>query len=82
VTDKTHAYRPHAGDVVAVDGRRVGDPGRLGEILETGGDPGHEHLRVRWEDGHESILYPGDDVRIQPKSRAARARRSTPGSRP
>jgi hypothetical protein len=68
-------YRPRAGDVVTVDGRRVGDSGRLGEILETSGAPGHEHLRIRWEDGRESVLFPGADVRIHPKSR----RRPKPG---
>ncbi|HET7044950.1 MAG TPA: DUF1918 domain-containing protein [Gaiellaceae bacterium] len=76
----TRTYRPHAGDVVVVDGRRVGDPGRLGQILESRGEPGHERLRVCWEDGRESVLYPGGDVRIQPKRRAA-AHRSTGGRR-
>ncbi len=23
-----------------------------------------EHYRVRWEDGHESLFYPGGDARI------------------
>jgi len=63
----TRAHRPHAGDVVTVDGRRVGDGGRLGEILEATGEPGHERLRIRWEDGRESVLYPGGDVRIYPR---------------
>jgi hypothetical protein len=82
VNDTTRTYRPHAGDVVVVDGRRVGDPGRMGQILESGGDPGHERLRVRWEDGRESVLYPGGDVRIHPKRRTASARRTTPKRRP
>ncbi len=71
MTNATHTDQPHAGDVVLVDGRRVGDPGRLGEVLESGGEPGHERLRVRWEDGRESVLYPGGDVRIQRKRRRA-----------
>lgn len=66
----TDVYRPHAGDVVTVDGRRVGDPGRWGEILEISGEPGHEHIRVRWEDGRESVLYPGGNVRIRPRHTA------------
>ncbi|HET7572850.1 MAG TPA: DUF1918 domain-containing protein [Gaiellaceae bacterium] len=81
MSDTASAYRPHTGDVVVVDGRRVGDPGRLGQILESGGDPGHERLRVRWEDGRESVLYPGGDVRIHPKRRAG-ARRDAPRRRP
>ncbi|HET7045225.1 MAG TPA: DUF1918 domain-containing protein [Gaiellaceae bacterium] len=78
MNEATRTYRPHAGDVVTVDGRRVGESGRLGEILEFGGDPGHERLRVRWEDGRESVLYPCGDVRIRPKHRA----RSTARRRP
>jgi hypothetical protein len=70
MSDATRTYRPRAGDVVEVDGRRVGDTGRLGEILETLGERGHERLRVRWEDGRESVLYPGGDVRIRPRHRA------------
>ena len=55
-----------AGDVVAVAGRHVGDPGRTGEILEVLGDVlDHPHFRVRWEDGHESIFYPSSDARVR-----------------
>ena len=41
----------------------VGRIRRRGEILEvllTGG----EHYRVRWDDGHESLLFPGPDARV------------------
>lgn len=55
---------PGGGDVMVVVGRRVGDPGRSGEILEVLGSPGHEHYLVRWEDGRESIFYPSSDARI------------------
>jgi Ala-tRNA(Pro) deacylase len=53
------------GDVVELVGRRVGNRGRTGEILEVLGAPDHLHYLVRWEDGHESILYPaaGSHVR-------------------
>jgi len=67
---KSSTYSPHPGDVVVVDGRRVGASGRLGEILEAGGERGHERLRVRWEDGRESVLYPGGDAKISPKHQA------------
>ena len=52
------------GDVVALAGRRVGDAGRTGEILEVLGDHLHPHYRVRWKDGRESILYPGEGTTI------------------
>jgi len=61
------------GDVVEVSGRRVGEPPRLGEILEVVGRPDHPHYRVRWADRHASILYPGEATTIKGRSRAARA---------
>jgi Ala-tRNA(Pro) deacylase len=48
------------GDTVEVSGRRVGDHARRGEILEVLGEGDHAHYRVCWEDGHETVLYPGE----------------------
>lgn len=56
---------PRAGDLVEVTGHSVGDAPRSGEIVEVLGDPAHPHFRVRWEDGRETILFPGSDVRIR-----------------
>ena len=53
-------HEPKPGDVIEVEGRAVGTPGRSGEILEVLGGPGHVHYRVRWDDGHESIYTPSD----------------------
>ncbi len=53
------------GDVVQTRGLR-GQPPRRGEIIELLGRDEHERYRVRWEDGHESIVYPADGVLIQP----------------
>ena len=41
---------------------------REGEIVEVLGSAGHEHYRVRWTDGHESIHFPADGTRIFPKA--------------
>jgi len=57
------AARP--GDLVEVVGHHVGDAPRTGEILEVLGDEDRRHFRVRWEDGHESLLYPGADVAVR-----------------
>lgn len=64
------------GDIVAVSGRRVGDPGRVGEILEVLGTPEHPHYLVRWEDGHESVLYPGPGTTVRKKTPTRRRKRS------
>jgi hypothetical protein len=29
------------------------------------GEPGHEHYRVRWEDGSETIVYPSSDAKVE-----------------
>jgi hypothetical protein len=53
-----------AGDEIVVDAVNLGDPKREGEILEveTSGDV--VHYRVRWDDGHESIFYPGSTTHV------------------
>jgi hypothetical protein len=44
---------------------------RRGRIIEVLGRPHHEHYRVSWEDGRESIHYPSDGTRIVPAKRPA-----------
>ena len=58
-----------AGDLVVIHGHHVGDRGRTGEILEVLGEPGHEHFKVLWEDGVESIFYPSNDAVVHPIAR-------------
>ena len=41
-----------------------GEAAREGQIVEILGQPGHEHYRVRWDEQHESIVYPADGVKI------------------
>jgi len=50
---------------VDVTGHRVGEPARSGKILDVLGEEGHPHYRVRWQDGHESIVYPGSDTIVR-----------------
>jgi len=59
----------HAGDVVVIHGHHIGEAERTGEVLEVIGELGHEHLRVRWEDGHESIFYPSNDAVVRPATK-------------
>ena len=61
------------GDLIQITGHVVGDAPRNAEILEVLGEPGHEHFRVSWEDGHESIYVPADDAVIK-RPRAGRRR--------
>ena len=65
----------NAGDVVVISGHRVGEPERLGEIVEVLGEADHSHYRVCWEDGSESVFYPGSDASIRPARKSGSTRR-------
>jgi hypothetical protein len=54
--------RAAVGDQLVVDSTEVGVPPRTGTILEILGEPGSEHYRVRWSDGHESVFFPGSSA--------------------
>ncbi|MGF1618910.1 MAG: DUF1918 domain-containing protein [Acidimicrobiia bacterium] len=55
------------GDRLRVSGHRVGEPVRHAEVLEVRGDKGQPPYYVRWPDGHESLVYPGPDIVVEPK---------------
>jgi len=73
MTKTVNGKPARTGDKISVAGHAVGVPGKMGEILEVIGEIGHEHFRVRWEDGHESIFFPGDDARIERRSTRRKA---------
>jgi hypothetical protein len=75
---KTVQGKPaRAGDKISVAGHAVGVPGKMGEILEVVGESGHERFRVRWEDGHESIFFPGEDAVIERPSTRQKGQTAT-----
>lgn len=56
----------HIGDHVVVEGARVGQPRRSGEVLEILRGAGGDRLRVRWEGTeHETVLAPGPDLHLE-----------------
>ncbi len=67
-TDSIRPVQP--SDVVKTSGRRVGDAGRTGEVVAVLGEEGLAHYLVRWEDGRESIFYPGEGTTIHPNEGA------------
>ncbi len=52
------------GDEVVVDAPHIDEPTRKGEILEILDRGGVVHYRVRWDDGHESLFFPGSDAHV------------------
>ncbi len=62
------------GDLIVVNPPRVGGPPREGKIIEVIEGDLRVQYRVRWNDGHESLLTPGAGAaRIEP----ARDRKKT-----
>jgi hypothetical protein len=55
-----------AGDWVEVLGS-AGQSLRRGQIVELLGGPGREHFQVRWDENHESMVFPRAGVRIVPR---------------
>ncbi|MBB3049044.1 hypothetical protein FHS23_000039 [Prauserella isguenensis] len=53
------------GDRIRVHGRVVGEPERLGEIVEVRGDSGRPPYLVRFTDGHERLVFPGPDCEVE-----------------
>lgn len=51
--------RPKVGDRIIVEPKRVAQSSRVGVIAEVIRES-PPRVRVRWEDGHESVLTPRD----------------------
>ena len=57
-----------AGDRIEIESETVGTPAREGEIVEVIQGQVSVRYRVRWRDGHESVMAPsGGTARIVPK---------------
>ena len=65
-TKQTESRTPRVGDWIEARGIH-GEHARRGQIVELLGRKGHEHYRVRWDEQHESIVYPADGVMIIPR---------------
>jgi hypothetical protein len=56
----------HVGDRLVLEGNRVGEPRRIGVIMEVRHDDGTPPYLVRWLDsGHEALVFPGPDARVE-----------------
>jgi hypothetical protein len=57
--------RAVVGDRLHVHGRVVGTPDQVSEIIEIRGNDGTPPYLVRWEDGHEALVFPGADASVE-----------------
>ncbi len=53
------------GDHLHVHSRTVEQTDRIGIILEVRGDQGDPPYLVRFDDGHEKLVYPGGDCEVE-----------------
>jgi len=52
------------GDQIVIETATLDVLRRRGEVIEVLGEGELEHYRVRWQDGHESVYFPGPDARV------------------
>jgi hypothetical protein len=50
------------GDLIVIDSSKVGSPPREGEVLEVVQGQVSVSYRVRWPDGHQSLIAPGAGI--------------------
>lgn len=55
----------NVGDRLIVHGRQVGQVDHAAEVVEVLGTNGEPPYRVRYADGHVTILWPGPDTEIR-----------------
>ena len=53
------------GETLILKANHVGEPDREGEILEVRGTDGAPPFLVRFDDGHEGLVFPGPDAVVQ-----------------
>ena len=54
------------GDHIVIETTQLDAARRHGEVVEVIGENDRRHYRVRWQDGHESVYFPGPDARVTP----------------
>jgi flavodoxin len=62
--ERSTIMHANVGDEIVVDAPHTGDVQRKGEIVEVLDAGGTVHYRVRWEDGHVSLFFPGSDAHV------------------
>ncbi|MDP4506885.1 MULTISPECIES: DUF1918 domain-containing protein [unclassified Nonomuraea] len=61
----------NVGDILLVHGHVVGQKDRKGQIIEVRGAGGSPPFVVRYDDGHEQLVFPGPDAVVMPPGDAS-----------
>ena len=56
------------GEMLVLKANHVGEPDRSGEIVEVRGQDGGPPFLVKFDDGHEGLVFPGPDAVVQQQS--------------
>jgi hypothetical protein len=56
--------RAKVGDRLVVEGRTAEQHRRGGQVLEARGADGAPPYVVKWDDGHEGLVFPGPDAHV------------------
>jgi len=54
----------HVGDHVVLETHRIGQGERRGEVVDVLHGAAGNRYRIRWDDGRETLLAPGSDLRV------------------
>jgi hypothetical protein len=57
--------KARVGDTMVVTSHQVGVPDRMGQIVDVRGDDGDPPYLVRWSDGQEGLVFPGNDAHVE-----------------
>ncbi|NYI08205.1 DUF1918 domain-containing protein [Allostreptomyces psammosilenae] len=60
------------GDTLVLHSHKVGVRERKGEVLEIRGEQSEGPYLVRFEDGHEALVFPGSDCTVEHPPAAGR----------
>jgi hypothetical protein len=72
--------RASIGDKLRVHSNQVGTPDHCGQITEIRGADGGPPYLVRFDDGHERLVFPGGDAVVE--TAAAETATDTPADTP
>lgn len=59
----------NVGDRLLVESGSAETHRREGEVIEVRGSDGGPPYLVKWEDGHEGLVFPGPDAHVLPPQR-------------
>ena len=57
--------RAKVGEMLVLKANHVGAADRAGEIVEVRGQDGAPPFLVKFDDGHEGLVFPGPDAVVQ-----------------